>query len=430
MKVFRRFTVLIVFPVLIFLSCEKEADNQFPVIEITSPVLNQHFEIPDTIHIEADISDDQGLTKIKVGLVNDQFASVLTSYYLTPEGSNYHLSMDFPITESSLETGDYYLLVRAEDETDFKNEYIKIHLTAIPLEFEKLIVLTQLSSYLISVSSLSMDGQIDSLLEVNTDYSSSEVDSKNRMLYIAGINLFDITTINLDENEIEWQRTAFPPLPMHAPGCTCFDEYLYVSYATNYIYGFRYNGSMVFNTTIEENKLPSRIMKYREYLLADLRSKSGGFNYIATYYITTGSERQRMQTSYSVVDFHDAGEKNVLVIANNNEGGLIGLYNPNENFQTLLLELPEEIIFSMKITDEEYMIGTSIATYQINLTTLSLNEVMNGMVFTRMKYEPLSNTMYAAGDKELYVISYPEMQIQNTVLFSDSILNLHLFYNR
>jgi hypothetical protein len=430
MKVFVRFTVIIALPVLIFLSCEPDPANQFPVIEITSPVLNQHFEVPDTIHIEADISDDEGLSKIKVGLVNDQFISVLTSYYLTPEGTKYHLTLDYPVTESSLESGDYYILVRAEDETDFKNEYIKIHLTAIPLEFEKLIVLTQSSPSFINVSSLNLNGQIDSLLVVNSDYSSSEADSENRMLFIAGINLYDLTSINLDEKEIEWQRSAFPPLPMHAPDCICFDEYLYVSYATHFIYGFRYNGSMVFNTTIEENKLPSRIMKFREYLLADLQSKTGGFNYLATYYLATGAERQRMQTSYSVVDFHDTGEKNVLVVANNNEGGMIGLFDPNDNFQTLLLELPEEIIFSMKITDEEYMIGTSGTNYQFNLNTLALNEVLNGMAFTRMKYEPLSNKIFSAGDKELYVISYPEMQIQNTVLFPDSILNLHLFYIR
>lgn len=430
MKKTERFWVLFLSPFLFLLSCEQEPENLFPVIDISSPVLNQHFIIPDTIHIEANITDDQGLTKIKVGLVNDQFISVLTSYYLSLEGKNYHLSMDFPITDSSLETGDYYLLIRAEDETEFKNEYIKIHITAIPLEFEKLVVLTQPSPSLVKVSSVSKDGQFNSILDVYTDYSSSEVDSKSRLLFIAGINLFDITSINLDEKEIKWQRNTFPPLPMHAPYCMCFNEYLYISYATNFIYGFRSDGSMVFNTTIEENKLPSRILKYNEYLLADLQSKTGGFNYLATYYLATGSERQRMQNSYSVVDFYDAGEINALIIANGNEEGRIGVYDPDENVETLLLELPEKINFSLKITDNEYLVGTSQKNYLFNLNSLSLNEVLNGMTFTLMRYEPLSDKIFAAGDKEMYMISYPEIQIQNTIMFSDSILNLHLFYNR
>lgn len=430
MKKAERYLVLFFSPLLFLLSCEQEPENLYPVIDITSPVLNQHFIIPDTIHIEANITHDEGLTKIKVGLVNDQFISVLTSYYLSPEGRNYHLSMDFPITGSDLETGDYYLLIRAEDETEFKNEYIKIHIAAIPLEFEKLVVLTNSSSSLVKVSSVKLDGQFNSILDVYTDYSSSEIDSKSRMLFIAGINLFDITSINLDESEIKWQRNAFPPLPMHAPFCTCFNEYFYISYATSFIYGFRSDGSMVFNTTIEENKLPSRILKYNEYLLADLQSKTGGFNYLATYYLSTGAERQRMQNSYSVVDYHDAGEKNVLIMANGNEGGRILRYDPDENVETLLLELPEEINFSLKITDNEYLIGTSAKNYLFDLNLLSLNEVLDGMTFTLMRFESLSDKIFAAGDNQLYIISYPEMQIQNTIMFSDSILNLHLFYNR
>ena len=411
-------------------SCKNDTDNQIPVIEITSPFEGQEYFVPDSIHVLASISDDNTLKSIQVGLVNNQFVSVIPSVYLFPESTNYELEIELPITGTDIETGNYYVYIRAEDENNFKNKYQSIHITGVPKVLEKIIVLTYKDATKIGVSAIDANNNVAPLFEITGDYASSETDSKNRLLYIAGHSTFDIQTYDLDTKEMEWHRDAFPPLPVHENNCFYFDENLYASYASYYIYGFRYNGSMLFNTTIEESKLPSRIMKFQDFLLADLQSKTGGFCYIATYYASTGAEKQRIQTNYKVVDFHDAGENKVLVIGNENDEGVVWLFDPYLNTQIFLKNVSGKILCSVKLANDDYLIGTVNSVFLFTTNLQTLEEILPGTVVNVLRYEPVNQKIYAAGLNQIFIYNYPEIKIQNAITISDGILNMHLFYNR
>jgi len=411
-------------------SCKNDTDNQIPVIEITSPFEGQEFFVPDSIHVSGSISDDNNVKSLQVGLVNTQFVSVIPILYMFPESTNYELEIELPIAGNDIETGNYYVYIRAEDENNFKNKYQSIHITGVPKVLEKIIVLTYKDATKIGVSAVDADNNVVPLFEVTGDYASSETDSKNRLLYISGNSTFDIQTYNLDTKEMTWQRAAFPPLPVHENNCFYFDEHLYASYASYYIYGFRYNGSMVFNTTIEESKLPSRIMKFQDFLLADLQSKTGGFSYIATYYASTGAEKQRVQTTYKVVDFHDAGENKVLVIGNENNDGVVWQFDPYLNKQSFLKNVAGKILCSVKLANDDYLIGTINSVFLFTTNFLTLEEILPGTVVNVLRYEPVNQKIYAAGVNQIFIYNYPEIKIQNAITISDGILNMHLFYNR
>lgn len=411
-------------------SCKEDIDNQIPVIEISSPFEGQEYFIPDSIHVLASISDDNNVKSLQVGLVNTQFVSVIPIVYLFPESTNYELEIELPIIGNDIETGNYYVYIRAEDENNFKNKYQSIHITGVPKVLEKIIVLTYKGTTKIGVSAVDAESNVVPLFEVTGDYASSETDSKNRLLYIAGHSTFDIQTYDLDTKEIVWQRDAFPPLPVHENNCFYFDEHLYASYASYYIYGFRYNGSMVFNTTIEESKLPSRIMKFQDFLVADLQSKTGGFSYIATYYASTGVEKQRIQTNYKVVDFHDAGENRVLVIGNENDEGVVWQFDPYLNTQIFLKNVAGKILCSVKLANDDYLIGTLNSVFLFTTNFLTLEEILPGTVVNVLRYDPVNQKIYAAGVNQIFIYNYPEIKIQNAITISDGILNMHLFYNR
>jgi len=323
--------LLLIIIFLVVSSCHEETDTQIPDITIISPFEGQSFFVPDTVQVEAETSNNLVLTNLSVGLVNDQFVSVLPTVYLFPDNATYHVCLSYPVSDPKIESGDYYLYIRAEDESGFKNKYQKIYINGIPKVLEKIIVLSQEENGIIGVNEIDPGYNVLPMFEVSGDFTSSEIDSKNRQLYIAGISIININAYNLDTHELEWKKEPLPPLPLHTSNCLCFEENLYASCASYFIYGYRYNGVLLFNTTIEENKLPSRIMKYGDFLLADLQSKTGGFSYLATYYLVSGVEKQHMTTNYKVVDFHNAGENQVLVVANNNEDGTISIYNPNNN---------------------------------------------------------------------------------------------------
>jgi hypothetical protein len=411
-------------------SCKEDHVGSIPVINISSPYKGQEYFIPDTITVKAYISNDIILGSIQVGLVNEQFISVGPVIYLVTESNNFNLELDYPLIQTSLETGNYYLYIRAESENEFKNKYQSIHITGAPKVLENIIVLTKKDVTSIEVSAVDSDSNTEFLFEIKGDYSSSETDSKNRLLYVAGYKTFDIQTYNLENKEIEWQRTAFPPLPVHTTDCFYFDEGLYASYASYYIYGFRYNGSLIFNTTVEESKIPSRIMKIKEFLLADLQSKTTGFTYLATYYISTGAEKQRIQTNYKVVDFYDAGGNNILIIGNQDSQGVIWLFDPWTNIQTFLQNVQGKIICSVNLSEESFLLSVQDKVLFFKINPVTLTEILDGQILYRLRLDPINQKIYAAGEKQLFVLGYPEIKIQNAISFPDSILNLHLFYNR
>jgi len=411
-------------------SCREDNNDQIPTIHITSPFEGENFYIPDTISVNASIVNDQILTSLQVGLVNSQFVSVVPIIYLFPGNSSYQLEMELPVTQNELESGDYYVYIRAEDEFNFKNEYQHVRLIQQPKILEKLILVTYKDAANVGISAIDLENNIDHIADIHTDYTASEIDSKHRQIYIAGVNLMDLSAYNFDNDEIEWQRTAFPPLPMHTSNCLFFEENLYTSYSTYFIYGFRYNGNLVFNATVEENKLPSRIIRFEDYLIADLQSKVGGYNYITTYYLKTGVEKQRISTNYKVVDFYDAGNNEVLILANENEQGTIRIFNPEVNSESELNNVTDKIICSAQISESEYFISTPGLNFLYFLNQQEYQEVLPGTNLFIVKFDPVNSEIFAAGLNQVFVISYPDIEIQNAVTISDGILNLHLFYNR
>jgi hypothetical protein len=300
----------------------------------------------------------------------------------------------------------------------------------VPKKLEKIVVVTYKDASQVGILTIDPESNVEHVVDISTDYASSEIDSKYRQLYIAGVNLVDMTAYNFDTGEIEWQRAASPPLPVHSADCFYIDDYLYASYSSYYIYGFRYNGSMVFNTTIEMDKQPSGIMKFQDYIIADLQSKTGGYNYIATYYLASGVEKQRMPSTYQVVDFYDAGNNEVLIIANENDEGTLRLFNPEDNMETVLAEIPHKIICSAQFTESEFILGSPGTNYLFSSDQLGLTEILPGTQVFTFRFDPIGQQIYASGLNQVFVITYPELEIQNAITISDGILNLHLFYNR
>jgi len=414
----------------LLLSCQKEKVDSIPEITIYSPVENQVFDVWDTIQIDADISDKINLISVKVGLVNQELISVQPAVYLYPQSPSFKLRIDYPISETNLVSGEYYLLIKANNEFNYRNNYQKIFINELPRQLDKIIVLTEKNLNLIGVFSVTETDPATILFDIEGDFAASESDSKNKRLYVAGLNQFNLLTYDFETFELVWQKDVFPPLPLHVSDCLYFDEELYASFASYYIYGYRYDGSLVFNTSVEEGILPSRLFKFNEFVLADLQSKTGGNNFLSTYYQVTGAEKQRLIIHFKVVEFFSADDDNLLICANENNNGLLKMYDPYGNILTDLLNVPGTIICCVKLSETDFLIGSNNGNFLLSLNPASLNPVLPEIVPYRFRFDPLNQKIYSSEPNLINVISYPAMTVQNTFTLTDSILNFHLIYNK
>lgn len=412
------------------LSCKKDTDTQHPVITYNSPYELQDFEVLDIIPVIADISDEHIIEYVKVDLVDSEFSPVLPAVYFYPKTTNYHLDIDYPIDDAYLKSGEYYIHIKAEDGTNFKNQYQLIWINGIPRQFDKLVVLTQPDFNTIEISEIDKSDNFNFLFDIDGDYSGSEINSRYQQLYIAGKEFINLNTYDLNTLELDWFKESFPPVPMHNDDCLYFDEDLYVTFNTNYIYGFRHNGAQSYNSTVENDKSPSRLATFNEFLLVDLQSKTGGITYLSTFYLVTGAEKQRITTNYKVVEFFKIDDNNVLIAGNSSGEGVLIKYDPYANIATTLLPVPGKIACIEKLPYNKFIIGTDNSILFYDHEQNSLTSILPGKVAYRIQFDETENNIYTVAPKLIEKIKYPQMLSQKLYPLPDSIFNIHLLYNK
>jgi len=139
------YSILLAGLIILFIlssSCKKEEENKLPVITVISPLENSTYNVASKIPVEAEIEDDKLIESISVVLVDENLKPVMDSKSYFPNSKSFSLLDDYHISDLSLNSGDYYMKIRANDEQSFKNEYIQIYIEGIPRFLDKVIVLT------------------------------------------------------------------------------------------------------------------------------------------------------------------------------------------------------------------------------------------------------------------------------------------------
>lgn len=415
--------------VSILIGCKGE-ESSIPVITINSPHENQTFHIGDTIKVSATVEDQRKIENIKLALTNFDFQPVQNAYFIYPTSNIYLVDTSITIYDQNLPSGYYYLQITADNGESSKNKFQKIFIVGIQKEFEKIIAITRVNSEMINVLEFDRAGNGQFVLEIAGDFTASEIDSKERQLYLAGKEKMNLQAYDIDEGQLVWELAEQPPIPYHAIDNLYFDEFLFSSFYFNYCKGYRADGSEIFSTTISDPELPSRIYRFDNLILADLQSKSGGITYIATYYLASGVEKQRRTTNFKVVDFFTAGPIEILISANSASNGILKMYNPYLNEITDIHQLPGQIISGVRISEDEFLLGFSDKIIRYDETINSFSDIEIGIKPYRLRYENIAKELYIAGASEIQIFSYPEMEYQASVSISDTLLNIHLLYNK
>ncbi|MEZ5195686.1 MAG: hypothetical protein R2764_04605 [Bacteroidales bacterium] len=354
----------------------------------------------------------------------------MDAHFQYPNTPEYNLDLEYPIDIPYLATGYYYIEIRAEDGSNFKNQYLKIFIEEIPSELESIIVLTHKDDQTLNVYKIEESNYVTPLFEVHGDYRSSALSARHKQLYIAGSQLTNLVSYDLETNENDWLLDPAPPFPMHAYDCLYYDQYLYCTFEYLWIYGYNNYGQVKFSNSISEAGTPSRPYKFKNLLLVDVQNPSPGQTYLGTYYAQTGSEKQRLQIDFRVVEFFEWDSEQVIIVAKHAGAGLIMLYDPYQNVITSLMGVPGTIVCAEKTESNKIVIGTDSQLYLFSYYPPVLNPVLPGETALRLRFDTLNHHLYLSGPDNIKKIIYPEMVYQNVSFFSDSILNFHLFYNK
>ena len=420
---------LVLTTTLLLVGCKDEKVTSIPTITYYSPQYMQEFIVADTVDVHALITDDVPVTMVRVNITNEDFMPVSQSMTFSPNATSWELTTRIPIEDESLETGSYYILVRAENGTAFKNQYQEIIIRGLDREFKQLLVVTEGGFNEFKIWGSADLEDIQPLISINGDFMSSAISHADQLLFIAGHTNPNIHAYNLDNNDLEWSIAVPPGTPVHNEGCLHFDELLYATYHYNYIHGYSPSGQVSFNVFTEELDAPERIYRHGEFVLVEMQKKNANNPYIATYFNLTGNLKQKRFIAFDVIDFQSMDENRIVILANKDGHGVISTYDVGADILTDMGETADRLNGSAILGNGVVVIAGEENIHALIPGTGQLFILLNQGAET-IRYESISDLLYLATSSKIEVYSYPEMVNQKTLLFSDTILDIQIQYSK
>lgn len=125
---------LLLMYILFSISCQKNEDSIKPVINASAPADNSQYNTFDSILVQAEITDEEGLTFVSVELLNSDLITVVAPFGRTVSGNAYNLFTSLVIDNIHLQTGKHYVLITAKDAINTTRLYIEVFVYGLPLE--------------------------------------------------------------------------------------------------------------------------------------------------------------------------------------------------------------------------------------------------------------------------------------------------------
>jgi hypothetical protein len=411
--------------------CKKDEDTLAPIVNIISPYDNQSFEVSDTMAISAKVSDDVQLTAISVALVNENLVPVLPAISVQPQGKETEFTQPYWISDIHLLSGAYYVKVTASDGKNETNTYRKISLTASPRERKGFYLLSRNTG---STSVYFMDEafSIAPKLTLSGDYSSSAINSYYQDLYTAGNYTGAINGIDLEAHSVKWSVMGVAGSAPDFVNVYNDGSYTYVSNYNGTIKGYDHNGIAKYTSTLSQNLYPVKVFRHADYIIAEERDITSPARNIVLYYASNGLGFQQTFLSQDIVEFYTKDADNIFMFGNNNGQGVMEIYSISSNGAWQPHAMPAaKLLSAAQVDSNTYLLGFDNNTvYIYTYFNNSLLTWLTNVKATDMIYDDVRSEVIIAEDMKVSSYSYPSAGLINTAMHTDTIVDMHVLYDK
>ncbi len=416
---------------LLFITSCKKKDNPEPVITITSPISGEVFMPGDTIHIEADISDNNVLSSVTLKLLNAGYSPEDHQESFSINASSYHLSYDYVIENKYLTSGTYYLTLSVNDGDNNKNEYRPIVIHEIPRSRKTIYVFIQSDSNNVKVNTVDSSNQLNHQFDVAGDYSGSEINSRYNVLSMSGKYSGAINQFSLLNNANTFTFPAYNNTLPSYQYLTSAHEYTFVSFYDGRIRAYDFTGHIQFNSQQPVSYQPGTICINDKYVFAEGFYQSAGENRLVVIFYPTGVARQEINAGFDIVSIISRSDNDIILFGNKNGDGKIYLYNVTSNGMNDFHSIFGKTIFSaIAIDSDRYAIATSGGLYSYEVSSNNLIPVDVSDAIYSLAYDDINGILFVNAGRAVRQYNFPNSGILNTVMSSDSVLDVKVLYSK
>lgn len=429
----RLLVLILLIPFLI--SCKKEeSEDKAPTVIINNPTEGQAFNVLDIFTVNADISDDNGVKLVTVGLLNSQFIQVQTAVSVNVSSeTELSFSKSYQLYDIRLESGTYYIWVNAYDGINQTNAYQRIDVTAVPKKLTGIYAIAKNTSLQTSIYKIDSAYGHSSLTSFTSDYGGSSISSYEQLLFVSGKNTGDTKAINTNNGSVRWAV----PFPFgSAPHCMenyHADKITYTSYRAGTINGYTFNELNVFSANALSGYYPEKFFKLGNFFLSEQKPLTIGSKKLVTYVSTAQPIQEQLLPIDDVVEIFRKESTKAFVLGNNSsqQAGM-EIFDINGNSFWSPRTMPAAKLLSAEQVDSNtYLIGLDNNTiYKYTYHNNSLISHISGIKPKSIKYNAVDGEIIIADDTKVYSYDYSTAAFKNSATLPDTIYNIHLLFNR
>lgn len=422
--------ILLSFIILITSSC-KEKEFPPPFIEVYSPSHLQSYTIGDSISINANISSQSMLEFIKISLVNTNLINVNPVMSISPTAENYSLTLQYPISNTSISSGQYYLIIEAANSSASEKAYISINISSIPKRSLSLIAFSYETGNPVHIYKIDSLLQSTQFSELSGDFGGGAVNPVSQYLYCMGKYTGPLRTIDANSGSIIDEIPAVIQTPFPYYNCISWENnLLMVGLYDGYINGYFNNSNLKFSYLIEHFR-PQFIKYDGTYLLGSFNYQSNNAPSVGAIYEISGYIKDILFTAYSIIDLYRVSGDDVLLFTMNGAQAELYTLDTYNMIITFKKALPSGYIHSVaNLGNSKYLIshdnGLIIYDYISNISSNFYLGAKSG----KLCYDEVDERIYLSSEKEIYSYTWPGAQESGPLNLPDSIKDIHILYNR
>ncbi len=413
-------------------SCKKEIED-IPKVSFIYPHENTFYNVGDTVETKIKIESISNIKSIEIKLVNNDLVPVSNNYNYKHDGSNnITVNYAFIINDYYMQSGDYQILCKVENENDVKRKYQRIKINSVAKELENIAVVCQ-SPGKVKVYNLTTGLTNSSLkFEVNGDYSSSTYLPFHHRFAIAGsVHGSMICWDYFTEDTIQIiPYSANPPFPFFS-SLDGVNDFLAVGYYQGAVDLFNYTAFQKFSIAMETYYYPLKLFDLGEHFMINEKQINGDKNLISIRLSNTTSQYASLLLPGILLNAFPFENNDDMLFFNDGNMGAIGKYVYQDNaINKLIMPYSEKFISVAQIDKKNYLISTAtnLLWYQYQIS--SLTSIINNVSLENLHYDNVTGRLYATHGKTIDVYSIPNGNLLNSITLSEEIAALHLIYNK
>ncbi|MCU0319137.1 MAG: hypothetical protein MUE88_03565 [Flavobacteriales bacterium] len=396
-----RTLLLLVLLVLACTACRKEEDKDPPVVRILSPAEGFTLQVPDTLQLEVEVSDNERLEVVTAALTNSDGVPVGSSVTRALQGTSLRVSLALPVVDETYPGGPLTLTVRASDGTNDGRAFRQVNVLAAPLQRLAILLAPALGTtgtvYRFDPSTGAEPwygpASIGPLLAIgpNVFLAGSDEGPLQRRSFTGGA----WSTLAINGTPATSERPFFRGLS-YAP----FDDRIYVGMDDGRVAGYRPSGAQVFNGWSFPNTVSRALLPLTDRVVSAAYDEVGNTWQLTEHAYVSGDALTWRPMDHACVALRSGGGERVLSFGN--AGGALVLRSIYMIQGGTIPEasVPGTTLYAVCTVGSDHFLATSSGIKRYRTTT-GLSDLTTSGTVTSLAYDAATGSLWALEDGQL-----------------------------